>query len=48
MRTSPRVPVADALGSELANRLNAYLELVLTPHRHRTDGMYAAIFAARA
>jgi len=39
-----RVPVADALGSELANRLNAYLELVLTPHRHRTDGMYAVIF----
>ena len=43
-----RVPVADALGSELANRLNAYLELVLTPHRHRTDGMYAAIFARAA
>ncbi|MDE0780157.1 MAG: RsmB/NOP family class I SAM-dependent RNA methyltransferase, partial [Alphaproteobacteria bacterium] len=38
-----RAPVADALGAELAGRLNAYLELVLTPHRHRTDGMYAVI-----
>jgi hypothetical protein len=35
-----RAPVADALGTELAGRLNAYMELVLTPHRHRTDGMY--------
>ena len=43
-----RVSIADALGIELANRLNAHLELVLTPHRHRTDGMYAAIFERAA
>lgn len=39
-----RVPIYDVLGSDLANRLQAKDELVLTPHRHRTDGMYAAVF----
>ena len=39
-----RVPVADVLGPELAGRLKAKGDLVLTPHRHRTDGMYAAVF----
>lgn len=39
-----RVPIYDALGSEMANRLQAKDELVLTPHRHRTDGMYAVVF----
>jgi 16S rRNA (cytosine967-C5)-methyltransferase len=40
-----RVPVADVLGPDLAGRLKADDEMVLTPHRHRTDGMYTAVFA---
>lgn len=39
-----RVPVADVFGPELAGRLKAKEDLVLTPLRHRTDGMYAAVF----
>jgi len=39
-----RVPVADVLGPTLGGRLKAKGDLVLTPHRHRTDGMYAAVF----
>lgn len=39
-----RVPVAEILGPTLGGRLKAKDDLVLTPHRHRTDGMYAAVF----
>lgn len=40
-----RVPIAEILGPTLGGRLKAKDDLVLTPHRHRTDGMYAAVFA---
>ena len=43
-----RVPVADVLGPTLGGRLKAKGDLVLTPHRHRTDGMYAAVFEKTA
>lgn len=39
-----RVPIAEVLGPTLGGRLKAKGDLVLTPHRHRTDGMYGAVF----
>ena len=35
--------VGDVLGTDLAARLDLSDDLVLTPHRHGTDGMYAAV-----
>ena len=43
-----RVPIADVLGAEGAEALNACEEIILTPHRHATDGMYAAVFERAA
>ncbi|MBO6782908.1 MAG: RsmB/NOP family class I SAM-dependent RNA methyltransferase [Alphaproteobacteria bacterium] len=39
-----RVPVSGVLGPDLAGRLGADDDMLLTPHRHGTDGMYAAVF----
>lgn len=46
-RDFQRVPIADVLGPEMIARLGCGEELVLTPKRHNTDGMYAAVLARR-
>lgn len=38
-----RIPVVTVLGDALAGRLDCHDDLVLTPHRHGTDGMFAAV-----
>ncbi len=38
-----RVPVADCLGAEVADRLGGGEEMFLTPYRHGCDGMYACV-----
>jgi len=38
------VPVADLLGTERAERIGAERVLNLEPHRHGTDGFFAAAF----
>ena len=43
-----RVPIADVMGAEGAEALNAGEEMILTPHRHATDGMYAAVMERAA
>ena len=43
-----RVPIADVLGAALVTRLGCDEDLVLTPKRHDTDGMYAAVLTRRA
>ena len=42
-----RRPAGVALGDDLAARLDATDDLVLTPRRHATDGMYGAILEMR-
>ena len=42
-RDFQRLPIADVLGPELIARLGCDEDLVLTPKRHNTDGMYAAV-----
>ena len=44
-RDFQRLPIADVLGPELIARLGCDEDLVLTPKRHNTDGMYAAVLA---
>ncbi|MBT6405629.1 MAG: RsmB/NOP family class I SAM-dependent RNA methyltransferase [Rhodospirillaceae bacterium] len=43
-----RCPIKDVLGPEMAARLGCDEDLVLTPKRHNTDGMYAAVLTRRA
>ncbi len=38
------VAVSAVLGADLAGRLGAEDDMILTPHRHGTDGMFAAVF----
>ncbi|MDA0786848.1 MAG: rRNA cytosine-C5-methylase [Proteobacteria bacterium] len=42
-----RLPVEDVLGAEMIARLGCNEDLVLTPKRHNTDGMYAAVLTRR-
>jgi 16S rRNA (cytosine967-C5)-methyltransferase len=42
-----RLPIQDILGPEMVERLGCDEDLVLTPKRHNTDGMYAAVLTRR-
>tara|TARA_R110002110_G_scaffold284986_1_gene499075 strand:+ start:55435 stop:56718 length:1284 start_codon:yes stop_codon:yes gene_type:complete len=42
-----RLPIKDVLGPEMVARLGCDEDLVLTPMRHNTDGMYGAVLARR-
>ncbi|MGB0572577.1 MAG: RsmB/NOP family class I SAM-dependent RNA methyltransferase [Alphaproteobacteria bacterium] len=43
-----RLPIADILAPSLVAELGCETDLVLTPSRHDTDGMYAAVLARRS
>ncbi|MEP4377592.1 MAG: class I SAM-dependent methyltransferase [Alphaproteobacteria bacterium] len=43
-----RLPISDVLGLEMTTDLGCDDDLVLTPHRHETDGMYGAVLTRRA
>ena len=42
-----RLPIEDVLGPEMIARLGCDVDLILTPKRHKTDGMYAAVLTRR-
>lgn len=42
-----RLPIEDVLGPEMVARLGCGEDLVLTPKRHNTDGMYGAVLTRR-